>query len=76
MTLLATQAPKITIEVVPGHTRFERLDRNEVDLILSDDAELAEWTSKASQALHSELLSECDLVCLVRVGPSGNQTPS
>ena len=75
MTLLAAQAPKITIEIVPGHTRFERLDRNEVDLILSDNAELAEWTSKASQALHSESLSECDLVCLVRFGHPATKRP-
>jgi DNA-binding transcriptional LysR family regulator len=68
MVLLAQQAPKITIEVVPGHTRFERLDRNEVDLMLSDDAQLADWSSKASQALRSESLSACELVCLVRAG--------
>jgi DNA-binding transcriptional LysR family regulator len=75
MMLLASQGPKITIEVVPGHTRFERLDRNEVDLILSDDAELAEWASKASQALHSQSLSECDLVCLVRQDHPATKRP-
>lgn len=75
MTLLASQAPKITIEVVPGHTRFERLHRNEIDLILTDDAELAEWTTKASQLLRKEVLSDCQLVCLVRVGHPAIKRP-
>jgi DNA-binding transcriptional LysR family regulator len=75
MTKLGSQAPKVTIEVVPGHTRFERLDRNEVDLILSDDTELAEWTSKASQALRTEPLCDCELVCLVRQGHPATKRP-
>jgi DNA-binding transcriptional LysR family regulator len=75
MTLLGQQAPKITIQVVPGHTRFERLDRNEVDLILSDDAQLANWSSKAAQALRSESLSPCELVCLVRAGHPAVKRP-
>lgn len=75
MTVLAKQAPKIKIEVVPGHTRFERLERNEIDLILGDDAELSQWASKASQALHNELLTQGQLVCLVREGHPARGRP-
>jgi DNA-binding transcriptional LysR family regulator len=75
MTVLAKQAPKIKVEVVPGHTKFERLERNEIDLILADDVELSQWTSRASQTLRDELLTHGEIVCLVRVGHPATKRP-
>jgi DNA-binding transcriptional LysR family regulator len=63
---LAKRAPGVRVDVVPTRIGFERLESNEVDLVLSPLLDLA--SSRANQNLRKESLLEESLVCLARVG--------
>jgi DNA-binding transcriptional LysR family regulator len=66
--ILAKRAPGIRVDVVPTRTGFERLEANEVDLVLSPVPGLSLASNKAKQNLKRESLLRERVVCLARAG--------
>jgi DNA-binding transcriptional LysR family regulator len=66
--ILEKRAPGVEIDVVPTRIGFERLEANEVDLVLSPLTELPPPSGKASGHLRRESLMREKVVCLVRTG--------
>jgi DNA-binding transcriptional LysR family regulator len=65
---LVKRAPGIQVDVVPTRIGFERLEANEVDLVLSPVTELSLASNKANQHLRRESLLREKVVCLARAG--------
>ena len=63
--LIAEEAPQVHIQVLPSDGGFRRLETNEVDLVLTNDGDIAAWTGNP---IHSEPLFRETLVCIVRKG--------
>ena len=64
---IAERAPGVQIHVLPRTGDFERLEKNEVDLVLTPSTEL-EPSANTQTHLQSEALFREKLVCLVRTG--------
>ena len=64
--VLAESAPGVQIDVVPRGSGFERLETNEVDLLLTPEANLMPEPDLEAQHLRSEFLFKEKLVCLVQ----------
>lgn len=65
--LLVQRAPGVQIDVYQRTGDFERLEKNEVDLLLTPSTELKS-SSDTEMHLQSEALFKEKLVCLVRAG--------
>jgi DNA-binding transcriptional LysR family regulator len=72
--MVVKRAPGIRIDVFPRRIGFERLDANEVDLVLMPEFELTLRSNTQRETLLAESLFREKLVCLVRKAhPSANR---
>jgi len=66
--ILADQAPGIVIDVVLRRDGFDRLETNDVDLVLAGSPSLPPDSGKTTDVVRSECLFREKLVCLMRYG--------